>query len=177
MSNGAWRFLLAVVILLSISNAFGDWPAEINSAYYTGSWTQLYADIMKGIVVLQGAVSDTNIAADADIDCSKLVDSTWTSSKAVYGYPYFTAEPGDSAKKMAYGNAKIVDADSAIFPDAKISVEINWSDSSEVGNPAFAATPRFINVSYYCAIDTICWRNESRDLTAHPTAPASRFPA
>lgn len=142
--------LLALLGVLVIANAFGDWPEEIDSNNYTGSWTQVYTDIMKAIAPLQGAIIDTNISATADIDGSKLEDSTLSFGKHFYGVPYFPGRSGDSSVKYCYGDAKLTnDGDvtsltDSLLADSLITSIITFTDSADVGNPAFGATPNFI---------------------------------
>ena len=67
--------------------------------------------------------------------------------------PYFAA--GSACKKVAYGDARLdyacpVAANNladTLLPDTSYVVLIDFCDSSDVGDPAFASTPSFLSIS------------------------------
>jgi hypothetical protein len=126
----------------------GTWPAVPTSAHYTGLilGTNIEADINDVGAVCRGGIGDTNFISDAEVKLNRLEHGV------------FYHMNGDSNPyKIAYGDVKIVRSgwtSDSLETLEYLTTYIHYSDSSDIGNPGFAAAPTSVQISTAWARDT-----------------------
>ena len=108
--------------------------AAVSWAFETDAFDDTTFDRLMGVASIDSAVSDT-VFANRSVPLRKIQGSV----------PYIVDDPGH--KKIAWG--RVTKADTAFDYQDSCSVLITFADSTDVGDPAFAAIPRiFYQVSW-----------------------------